>query len=148
MNTRAASISFILFIAAVVGGTAGYAQHATEIPPRQNQDYGSKFFEQLQRMFERYTEGDLHHIFQMARPVPCSELANDQSEWRDVAFFSGRTKFGNWADANIDEVRSHPLLYMFRGVCSDERAPLNVTTKAPVYGLTPMQIQVKVNPPV
>jgi len=107
-------------------------------------------------MFGRYTEeGDLHRIFQMARAVPCSVLAN-QTEWRDVAFFSGRKKFGNWVDSSLDEVRSHPLIYIFKGVCSDERAPLQVTTKVPVFEptmykdvkATTGEVREKVNPPV
>ena len=144
MRTRLVSISFCLLIFVAGVGTAGYGQHEREVPSSSDQDFGPKFFEQLQRMFERYNNGDVHHAFQMARPVGCSELIGDNSEWRYVAFFSGRAKFGNWYQEDLNAIKADPAMYIFKGMCKDKQSLLQVTTKVPVADSR----DVKVNPPV
>jgi hypothetical protein len=150
-------MSFSLLIAAVVMGGNAYGQREREVPPRQGGDYGAEFFDQLRRMFGRFREADLHHVFQMARPVQCSELVADKGVWQDVAFFSGKQKFGNWYRTDLDEVKNDFAVYVFTGDCRTERATLQVTTKVPVDENTGtnrdgrnhfQEIQVKVNAPV
>ena len=143
MRTRLVSISFCLLTFVAGLRTAGHGQHEREVPPTSDPDYGPHFFEQLQRMFERYNNGDVHHAFQMARPVGCSELIGDNSEWRYVAFFSG-AKFGNWYQENLNQIKADPAVYIFRGICKDQQSLLQLTTKVPVAESR----DVKVNPPV
>jgi hypothetical protein len=142
MRTRLVSISFCLLIFVAGVGTTGYGQHEREVPHPTDPDYGPQFFEQLQRMFERYKNGDVHHAFQVARPVQCSELIGDNGEWHDVAFFSGSE--GNWYQENLDEIKADLAVYIFEGMCKDQQSILKVTTKVPVADTR----DVKVNPPV
>jgi hypothetical protein len=147
MKTRIDCMLLFLFIVAVGSGTSAYGQGGHEVPHSQAEDYGPEFFDQLQRMFERLTNADIHHVFQMSRPIPCSELTGDQNEWRDVAFFSGRRKIGNWYRASLDEVKADVAVYIFQGACPDARAALQLTTKVPVEeGDRPAAV--KINPPV
>jgi hypothetical protein len=131
-----------LTIIGVASGTNAYGQGGSGLPPLRSGDYGPKFFQQLQRMFESWEEGDIHHAFQTARPIPCSELTGDQNEWRDVAYFSGRKKIENWYRASLDEVKVDVDVYIFQGGCPDSRSGLQVTTQVPV------DAGVKINPPV
>ena len=136
-----------LFIVAVASGTTAYGQGGHEVPHLQAEIYGPEFFDQLQRMFGRLSDADIHHVFQMSRSIPCSELTGDQNEWRDVAFFSGRRKIGNWYRASLEEVKADVAVYIFQGGCPDARAALQLTTKVPVEdGARPAAV--KVNPPV
>lgn len=83
-------------------------------------------------MFDRFSETDLKHIFQDARPIQCSELIRGTGEWEDVAFFSGNRKFGNWYRSNFDEVMNNVAVFTFEGECGFEQARLRLTTKFPV----------------
>lgn len=142
MKTCFVCMLLFLLIIGVVKGTNAYGQGGSGVPPSQAGDYGPRFFEQLQRLFERWTDGDIHHVFQMARPIPCADLTGYQNEWRDVAFFSGRKKIENWYRASLDEVKADVDVYIFQGGCPDSRSALQVTTKVPVeHGF-------KTNPPV
>ena len=142
-----------VLIAAVATVTTGYAQRERQVPPPQEQAYGPQFLDQLQRLFGRFSNADLHHIFETARPVRCAELIRDTGEWQDVAFFNGKRK---WYRTSLAEVKNNPAVYTFRGVCGNQRSTLQVTTKVPIgesldnqekridFSDTP----VKVNPPV
>jgi hypothetical protein len=132
----------VLFISFVATRGNAHGPRERGVPPLQEEDYGPKFFEQLSRMFRQFSQGDPHHFFQTARPVQCSDLA-DRGEWKDVAFFSGRKKFGDWYRMSLEEVKNDLAVYIFSGVCQNQRASLQVTTKVPIE-----EIRVKVNPPV
>jgi hypothetical protein len=140
MKRRLACMLLFLFIIAAAKRTNAYGQSGSRVPPSQSGDYGPKFFEQLERMFERWTDGDLHHLFQTSLPIPCAELT--QSEWRDVAYFSGRKNIDNWYRASLNEVKTDVDIYTFQSGCPDARAGLQVTTKVPV------EASLKINPPV
>jgi hypothetical protein len=86
----------------------------------------------------------------MSRPIPCAELVGDQNEWRDVAFFSGRQKIGNWYRASLAEVKADVAVYTFKSACPDARAALQVITQVPVEEDAPFSrpAPVKINPPV
>jgi hypothetical protein len=133
-----------LLIAALVVTGSVYSQNEHQVPPPKAQAFGPKFFEELQRMFKTFSGGDLHHIFQQARAIRCSEVTGAGREWRDVAYFSGKAKFGNWVLTNSEEVDSGLAVYIFDGVCRDESSILRVTTKVPVEGGP----DVRVNPAV
>ena len=145
-----------VLLAASAVATNGFGQREREVPPSPANAYGPQFFEQLHRIFGRFSEADLHHVFQMSRPVQCSELVRDNGEWRDVAFFNGNRKFGNWYRTNFDEVMNNVGVYIFEGGCSYQQANLRLTTEFPVNeGSTQesgavilAEAPVKVNPPV
>src|SRR5437667_11948938 len=50
--------------------------------------YDRKFFIQLRGVFGRFRDSDLERVFDQAKPIQCSELVNDEGEWRTVAFFN------------------------------------------------------------
>jgi hypothetical protein len=147
---------FIFFIATAVTGATRQAQHTPEVAHAPAKDYGPEFFNQLGRMFEGFTNESLRHVFSVSRPIQCSDLVQDQTEWRMVAFFSGREKFGNWYRENVNEVKTDRAVYIFTGDCRDPRSPVQVTTKVPVEPVprekdgkvNPEEIQIKSNPPV
>jgi hypothetical protein len=153
MRKLAPAMLFSLLAAAGVVVANAYGQHEHEVPPPQEDNYGAKFLDELHRMFGRFSNTDLHHVFETARPVQCSELVRDGGEWQDVAFFNGDRK---WYRASLAEVTNNPAAYIFQGVCRDQRATLRVTTKVPVdesagYGdrrIDSSEARVKVNPPV
>ena len=135
MKPRCAAILTPL-IGLVVLGTSVYAQRERQIPPpdpaSQNDDYGGKFFDQLQRIFGRFRDSDLKRVFESARPVQCSELVTDKGEWREVAFFNENRKLGDWYRKRLEEVKGDLAVYIFKGGCSGPRSALQVTTKFPV----------------
>ena len=49
---------------------------ATPIGPADNSDFGTKFFDQLQRIFGKFRDSDLYRVFQTADPIQCSELVS------------------------------------------------------------------------
>jgi hypothetical protein len=153
------------FVVPLIGilllGVSAYAQHERQIPPpdapSQDDDYGARFFEELQRIFGRFRDADLKRVFDTARPVQCSELVTDKGEWREVAFFNENRKLGDWYRKRLDEVKGDLAVYVFKGACGGARAALQVTTKFPVEesyrraadGRIPFdRIDVNVNAPV
>jgi len=146
-----------LFIAAVVMGGNAYGQLERDVPLRQPVDYGPKFFDQLRHMSERLRQRGLHRVFQMARPIECSELADNDGEWRHVAFFSENRKFRDWYRTSLDEVKNDLATYIFKGACRNKTATLEVTTTVPVDESVKAyqegridfsEIRIKVNAPV
>jgi hypothetical protein len=153
MGRRALPTFCSLFIIAVVVVSDGLGQREREMPPQQERHFGAAFLDQLERMFQRFSNGDLHRIFETAPPLRCSELVEGSGEWQDVAFFNGRR---SWYRSSVAELQNNPDLYIFKGACSDQLATLKVTTSVPVDESPTRQdersdstkIGVKVNAPV
>jgi hypothetical protein len=125
-------------------------------PPGQGA-YDSKFFAQLHNIFGIFRDADLQRVFQMAKPIQCSELVVSKGEWRTVAFYNEDRSLGDWCRNNLEEVKSDLSVYIFTGSCKGERGAVQVTTKFPVGssieaydgGLIPLdQVAVNVNAPV
>jgi hypothetical protein len=155
MNLAKAMLLSLLIVAVVMAEDA-YGRGGRQVPPQEGVEYGGDFFDQLYRMFARFTEGDLRQVFRTARPIQCSELVSDNSEWRDVAFFGGK-RFGDWVRTSRVEVKNDPAVYIFTGLCRSQQWTVQVTTKVPFQesleafrkAEDPVRkIQVKVNPPV
>ena len=94
--------------------------------------YDRKFFIQLRGVFGRFRDSDLERVFDQAKPIQCSELINDEGEWRTVAFFNENRELGDWYRRNFDEVKTDPAVFIFKGVCRGEHGPVQLTTKFPV----------------
>ena len=93
--------------------------------------YGSKFFDQLHRIFGRFREADLQRVFQEAKPIGCSELVGRKGEWRTVAFFNENRELGDWCRGSLEEVKTDLAVYTFSGVCSGDKGTINVATEFP-----------------
>jgi hypothetical protein len=109
-----------------------YAQRERQLAPPDEPRYGRRFFLQLRAIFGRFRDSDLHRAFEAAQPIQCSELINDDGEWRTVAFFNERRELGDWYRSNFDEVKSDLAVFTFKGVCRGPRGPVQLTTKFPV----------------
>src|SRR3989442_10509916 len=94
--------------------------------------YDRKFFVQLRGVFGRFRDSDLQRVFGNAQPIQCSELINDEGEWRTVAFFNEKRELGDWYRRDFDEVKKDLAVYIFKGVCRGEHGPVQLTTKFPV----------------
>ncbi len=123
----------------------------------QAERYDRKFFTQLRGVFGRFRDSDLERVFDKAQPIQCSELVNDDGEWRTVAFFNEKRELGDWYRRNFDEVKTDLAVFIFKGVCRGQRGPVQLSTKFPVtesmeafeqrrIGLD--EVAVNVNPPV
>jgi hypothetical protein len=153
MGRRALPILCSLLIIAAVVVSDGLGQLEREVPPQPEYPFGAEFLNQLQRMFQRYSNGDLHRIFETAPPLRCSELVEGTGEWQDVAFFNGRH---SWYRTSVTELQNNPDFYIFKGICTDQVATLKVTTTVPVdrsptrqdTGNDSTKVGVKVNAPV
>jgi len=93
---------------------------------------GVKFARQVRRIFGQFRHADLQEVFKRAEPIMCSELANENGEWREVGFFNENRGFGNWFRTSIAEVRSQLDVYKFEGGCEKDTSSLHVTTRFPV----------------
>jgi hypothetical protein len=94
--------------------------------------YDRRFFLQLRAVFGRFRDSDLQRVFETARPIQCSELVNDEGEWRTVAFFNEKRELGDWYRRDFDEVKRDLAVYIFKGVCRGEHGPVQLATKFPV----------------
>src|SRR5579871_1522166 len=63
--------------------------------------YDRKFFIQLRGVFGRFRDSDLERVFERAQPIQCSELVNDEGEWRTVAFFNEKRELGGLVPAQL-----------------------------------------------
>jgi hypothetical protein len=129
MGRRALPIFCSLLVIAVVVVSDGLGQHEREVPSSKRSNFGPEFLSQLDRLFERLSNADLHRVFEAASPLRCSELVQDTGEWQDVAFFNGRR---TWYRSSVAELQNNPDLYVFKGVCSDQLATLKVATRVRV----------------
>jgi hypothetical protein len=151
--TVTAAVAVVLFLAS----TEGRSQVERAVQAEDDSAYGGKFFDQLRAIFGRFRTTDLERAFQTATSVRCSELVSNRGEWRPVAFFNENRKLGDWYRASIEEVRTDLVVYIFKGACAGDKAPLQLTTKFPIdesvdaynAGRIPFErIDVNVNPPV
>src|SRR5207237_1295526 len=129
-TTRSITISRLLFLAVFFTAAVSHAYSQTQSPEVAR--YDRKFFIQLRSVFGKFRDADLDRVFQTAHPIDCSELVNDQGEWRTVAFFNEKRELGDWYRRSFDEVKSDLAVFIFKGVCRGERAPVQLTTKFPV----------------
>jgi hypothetical protein len=127
------------------------------ITSAQTDRYDRKFFIQLRGVFGRFRDSDLERVFDRAQPIQCSELVNDDGEWRTVAFFNEKRELGDWYRRNFDEVKTDPAVFVFKGVCRGDHGPVQLTTKFPVtesldaysdHRIGFDEIAINVNPPV
>src|SRR5215471_5225327 len=128
------ALVFLAVSAVLVPATPAAAQRERQItaPANDSQPYGRRFFTQLRAVFGRFRDSDLQRVFDNAQPVQCSELINEQGEWRTVAFFNEKRELGDWYRRNFDEVKKDLAVYIFKGVCRGEHGPVQLTTKFPV----------------
>src|SRR5215510_6737466 len=92
-------IPALIVLLSLMSTAFAYGQRERAIPPpRQaqpqqaqtpdNGPYGRRFFVQLRGIFGRFRDSDLQRVFEMAKPIQCSDLINEKGEWRTVAFFN------------------------------------------------------------
>ncbi len=134
-----------------------HSQQERQLSPPEEGAYGSNFFAQLHNIFGIFRDADLQRVFQMAKPIQCSELVASKGEWRTVAFYNEDRSLGEWCRNTLEEVKSDLSVYIFTGSCKGERGAVQVTTKFPVEssieayseGQLPLdQVRVNVNAPV
>ena len=133
MSWRLAKVSRVLL--SIVGlfaaaGVSAQLEHDVQAPERPR--YDRRFFVQLRGVFGRFRDTDLQRAFDRAQPIQCSELINDEGEWRTVAFFNEKRELGDWYRSSFDEVKSDLAVFTFKGVCRGEHGPVQLTTKFPV----------------
>jgi hypothetical protein len=111
-----------------------YAQRVAgvRVPTKNKNVFGGRFFAELQRIFGHFRNADLQRVFDGAGPVQCSDLVSGTGEWREVAFFNEYLQFGDWYRTTLDEVRSDPAVYIFKGSCDTKWSPVQITTEFPV----------------
>jgi hypothetical protein len=122
----------LLITVSLLAATGASAQRERQIQPAEESQYGRKFFVQLRGLFGRFREADLQRAFEKAQPIQCSELVNDNGEWRTVAFFNEKRELGDWYRANLEEVKTDLSVFIFKGVCRGEHGPVQLITKFPV----------------
>jgi hypothetical protein len=133
------------------------AQRQRQLPPPDESAYGSHFFDQLHNIFGIFRDEDLQRVFQMAKPIRCSDLVVSKGEWRTVAFYNEDRSLGEWCRNNLEEVKADLSVYIFKGSCKGDRGSIQVTTQFPIgssidaytEGRIPLdQVDVNVNAPV
>lgn len=134
-----------------------FAQRQRQLQPPDESAYSSKFFEQLHKIFGIFREEDLRRVFQMAKPIRCSDLVASKGQWRTVAFFNEDRTLGEWCRNSLEETKADLSVYIFKGSCKGDRGSMQVTTQFPVGssmeacndGLIPLdQVDVNINAPV
>jgi len=121
-----AKVSRVIFLIISLLAVAG------ELQASETERYDRRFFVQLRTVFGRFRNTDLDRAFEKAQPIQCSELVNDEAEWRTVAFFNEKRELGDWYRKSLDEVKSDLAVFIFKGVCRGEHGPVQLTTKFPV----------------
>jgi hypothetical protein len=117
----------------ILTAAGAYAQRERVIqPPADSERYGRKFFVQLRAMFGRFRDVDLQRAFEKAQPIQCSELVNEDGEWRTVAFFNEKRELGDWYRSRLEEVKTDLTVFRFTGTCRGDHGPVQLTTKFPV----------------
>jgi hypothetical protein len=133
-SSLTAGTRLILFILAfhLFGPAGAAAQRERQAEPSAQDDAGRRFFEQLRSLFGRFRDTDLRRAFDIAQPITCSALVSDNGEWRPLAFFNEDRKLGDFYHRSLDEVKTDPTVFIFKGECSSDRSSLQLTTKFPV----------------
>ena len=126
--------TFALSVLALIlaSESTAYGQRERRIPSPSKSAFGQSFFTELQRIFGQLHEADLQRAFDAAKPVRCSDLISGTGEWLDVAFFNEHRRFAAWYRTSLEEVRSDPTRYIFKGTCAEEQPAVEVTTEFPV----------------
>src|SRR5262245_18888170 len=138
----------------------------------QNPDFGAKFLDDLQTLFGHLETSELDSAFQRAKEIRCSDLLGKSSdmsganasatarslqEWKNVGFLNDNRNIAAWHYEDIDSVKDDPVRYVFSGTCTNEQAPLRLTTRYPFKdsydqfrkGTIPIsKVAVRDNPPV
>src|ERR1051325_10814 len=122
----------LVLLSGIGGARQAEARQRAASNEAQTDRYDRKFFIQLRGVFGRFRDSDLARVFDQAKPIQCSELVNDEGEWRTVAFFNENRDLGDWYRRNFDEVKTDPAVFIFKGVCSGEHGPVQLATKFPV----------------
>jgi hypothetical protein len=115
----------LLFVAGMPAQQTPQNQSEKEIA------YGDNFFDQLRGIFGKFRNSDLQKVFGEAKPIQCSELIGHKGEWRPLAFFNEDRTLGDWCRENLNEVKTDLVVYTFKGACSGDQAPIQVTTEYP-----------------
>jgi hypothetical protein len=113
----------------------GHAQIRREVSaPVQGSagDFGSKFFDDLRSLFGKLQQSELDKAFERAKPVRCSDLAGQSSEWKEVAFLNDDRRLGDWHFDNIEDVKRDLAAFVFSGNCRGDEGALRVATSFPV----------------
>src|SRR5215831_11398086 len=121
-----AKVSRIIFV--IIGLLAA----AGDLRAAETERYDRRFFVQLRTIFGRFRNTDLDRAFDKAQSIQCSELVNEEAEWRTVAFFNEKRELGDWYRKSLEEVKNDPSVFVFKGVCRGEHGPVQLTTKFPV----------------
>jgi hypothetical protein len=120
----------VVVMAGILGLSAsapiGAQTSATGIPGNQ---YDSRFFQALQRIFATFNDADLQRVFQTMQPIRCSELVGD---WRTTAFFNENRNLERWYYKTFEEVQADLSRYIFQGSCDSEFAKVDVVSRFPV----------------
>jgi hypothetical protein len=133
------------------------AQESQPIRPAEEGDFGTRFFDQLRTIFGRFQNSDLDRVFQQSKAIQCSELVGRKGEWRPVAFFNEDRRLGDWCRENLDEVKNDLTVYTFKGNCSGDQGPVQVSTEFPTAEsiekfnagrIDESQVDITVNDPV
>jgi hypothetical protein len=147
----------VLLVACALFAPAGVPAQREQAQSPEDGNYGSKFFDQLRTIFGRFRDADLDRAFQQAKPIQCSELVGRKGEWRPVAFFNEDRKLGDWCRESLEEVKSDLTVYTFKGVCTEDRGSVQVSTEFPIAAsvedydqqrIRLDQVDVNVNDPV
>jgi hypothetical protein len=134
-----------------------FAQQRRQLPPLDENAYGTKFFEELHNIFGIFREEDLRRVFQMAKPIRCPDLVASKGQWRTVAFFNEDRSLGEWCRNSLEEVKADLSVYIFKGSCKGDRGSIQVTTQFPVESsidayhdrqIPLSQVEVNTNAPV
>jgi hypothetical protein len=122
------AIGFCIFFSAAFGLSA---QDATPRKP-DNPVAVSKFNNQLQLVFGRFSDVDLQTVFRSANAIRCEELVEGKGQWKPVAFFNDNRSISAWYHHSLEEVKSDLREYTFKGSCKDFRDTVQITTKFPI----------------
>ncbi len=115
----------------------------------QEKDFGTKFFDDLRKLFGRLQQSELDQAFRRANAVRCSELVSQTGEWKQVAFLNDDRKLGDWHYDDIDEVKKDPTKYVFSGSCLGEQGAVKVSTSFPIQeSYRTSRVEVRNNGPV
>lgn len=102
------------------------------LPAYAQNDFGSKFFEDLRKLFGELQRTDLDRALQRAKPIRCTDLVAARGEWKQVAFFNDDRTLGDWHHSTIDDVRRDLSTFVFSGVCRGQTGPVRISTSFPI----------------
>ena len=127
---RSCVCTFLIFLP-----LTSHAQIRRQVPAPVREsvgDFGSKFFDDVRSLFGRLQQSELEKAFERAKPVHCSDLAEQTGEWKEVAFLNDDRKLGDWHYDNIEDVKRDLVAFVFSGNCRGNEGPLRVATSYPV----------------